>query len=136
MIITDEQIKEAKANTRYTLEPHHMHNGNIRAAYQWLDAQPKLTGAAKKRLALKHTIQKWAGFYVSQSDVEVAAYLHPDIFGVYPRYNISDSFVHPADCRLVGLIQRRTKRGFRRYEYRTYFERPNPNTKRIAVGCP
>ena len=134
MIITDEQIKEAKANTPYSLEAHHVNDDSIRAAYHWLDAQPKLLCITTKPLILKHVIERWAGFYVSRSDVEVAAHMHPDIHGYYPYYNIHCNFVHPLDCRLVGLIHHRTGQPSRRYDNKTYFEKTNPNQNRIAVG--
>ena len=135
MIITDEQIKDAKASTPYSLEPHHMNDDDsIRAAYNWLDAQPKLRGLTTKPLAIKHIIERWAGFYVSLTDVEVAAHMHPDIYGSYPVYNIHCNFVHPLDCRLVGLIHHRYNLPTRRYDDKTYFEKTNPRNNRIAVG--
>jgi hypothetical protein len=53
--------------------------------------------------ALKHIIERWAGRYVSQSDVEVAAALHPGITGSYPNFNLSKRLVLPNDRRLVGI---------------------------------
>jgi hypothetical protein len=123
MMITDEKIKEAKATTSYSLEPHHMKDDCIRAAYHWLDAQPKLRGLTTKPLTIKHIIERWAGFYVSLTDVEVAAHMHPDIYGYYPFYNIHCNFVHPLDCRLVGLVHHRYNLPTRKYDNKTYFMR-------------
>ena len=105
-MISDEQIEAAKKATSYTLhEPAHEHNDCIRFAYEWLDAQTKTKTAQTRSFALKHLIENWAGRYVSRSDVEVAATLHPDIRGVYPFYNISARLVNPSKQRIAGLEQ-------------------------------
>lgn len=52
--------------------------------------------ALRRTLALKNIIEKWAGRYVSSSDVEVAASLHPDIKGSYPHFNINSRLTEPS----------------------------------------
>jgi hypothetical protein len=103
-MLTDAEIEAAKARTVYSAqEGLHEHNDCIRMAYEWLDAQNTVKVAKKRYLALKHIIEKWAGRYVSQSDVEVAAVLHPRITGKYPNFNLSARLVLPNDRRLEGI---------------------------------
>lgn len=80
----------------------HQHHDCIRLAYTWLDAQKK-TKSVCHQVDLKHIIENWAGRYVSSSDVLVAASLHPDIMGSYPRFNISKIFTHPSSFRRLGI---------------------------------
>ena len=72
----------------------------VRAAYEWLDAQAKIGGPATRHRALKHIIEKWAGHYVSEHDVVVAALLHPDIKGTYSRFHIRLKMTRPSQRRL------------------------------------
>lgn len=105
-MLSDNEIEAAKARTRYSLleGPHHEHNDCIRMAYEWLDAQPKLEKPNTRRTwALKHLIEKWAGRYVSTTDVDVAAELHPDITGKYPHFNLSSRLIWPNERRLSGI---------------------------------
>lgn len=102
-MLTDKQIEDAKARTKYTDQPHHEHNDCIRLAYEWLDAQKTITSAPRKYLPLKHIIEKWAGRYVSETDVNVAAELHPRISGTYPNFNLSARLTRPNDRRLAGI---------------------------------
>jgi hypothetical protein len=114
--LTDEQIEEAKARTEYGQpEPLHQHNDCIRIAYEWLDAQQTISAAQKQGFALKHLIEKWGGRYVSQSDVEVAAYMHPNIRGTYPHYNISARLTLPAEDRLDGIGEALTHMNYREH---------------------
>ena len=102
--LTDAQIEEGKDGVIYgSPQPLHQHNDCIRIAYEWLDAQRKISGPQKLMFPLKHLIEKWGGRYVSQSDVEVAAYLHPSIRGKYPLYNISARLTLPAEDRLEDI---------------------------------
>jgi hypothetical protein len=118
-MITAEAIVAAKARTRYwgytaaefaarrsaerCAPPVHEHDDCIRIAYEWLDAQRKLRNPRWPRHhALKHHIERWAGRYVSQNDVEVAAELHPEIRGIYPSYNIG-ALIWPSESRLAGI---------------------------------
>lgn len=105
-VISDAQIDAAKKNIRCRSDlPLHEHNDCIRFAYQWLDAQTKTKTCTSKTYPLKHVIEKWAGRYVSTSDVEVAASLHPDIVGNYPHFNISARLTEPSTDRLKGLSE-------------------------------
>lgn len=106
-MITKEAIEAAKSETKYRHRKDilHEHDDCIRMAYEWLDAQKKTKTKCSKTYALKHIIEKWAGRYVSQSDVEVAAHLHPEIFGTYPEYNISAKLTLPNDGRLEGIAE-------------------------------
>jgi hypothetical protein len=73
-VLSESEISQGKSRTKYkTKEIHHEHDDCIRMAYEWLDAQPKTKGVTRQARAIKHMIEKWAGRYVSQSDVEVAA---------------------------------------------------------------
>ncbi len=104
-MLTDSEIDEAKTRTSYSLSEggHHEHNDCIRIAYEWLDAQSKTKNIVRKSRAWKHLIENWAGRYVSRSDVDVAAELHPDIFGSYPFFNISSRLIRPSTSRLDGI---------------------------------
>jgi len=102
-MLTDEQIAVGKQNAPISLDGHHEHDDCIRIAYEWLDAQVKTKNPVQRTRALKHIIENWAGRYVSQSDVEVAAWLHPDIVGEYPRFNVSMRMTRPSDRRLDGI---------------------------------
>lgn len=94
-------IAKAKNETKYRdNEPHHEHDDCIRMAYEWLEAQTKTKNPTKTRWPLKHIIENWAGRYISQSDVEVAAHMHPEIIGSYPFYNISSRLTEPSQNRL------------------------------------
>ncbi len=104
MKLSDEAIEAAKAkhtNPDANVE----HNDCIRMAFEWLDAQTRIKGKTTRSAPLKHLIERWAGRYVSQSDVEVAAMLHADITGSYPHFNISARFTEPSTRRLEGIGQ-------------------------------
>lgn len=103
-MLTDRQIDVAKRQCKTeSKEPNFEHNDCIRMAYEWLDAQKKIGSYTKKTRALKHIIERWAGRYVSQSDVEVAAFMHPEINGGYPHFNISAHLVNPNIARLKKI---------------------------------
>ncbi len=102
-MISDKAIEIAKYKTTYSIEPYHQHNDCIRIAYEWLDAQKKTKKPTKISHALKHIIEKWAERYVSKSDVEVAARMHPDIHGIYPYFNISARLTKPSTDRLKDI---------------------------------
>lgn len=114
--ITHEMIETAKKTTKYSSdEPKkcHEHDDCIRIAYQFLDAQ--LTGTFKPKwwsahIPLKHIIEYWAGRYVSQDDVDVAAELHPAISGTYPFYNFAGKgLILPRRYRLASIRQAGTQ---------------------------
>jgi hypothetical protein len=121
-MLTDEQIEAAKCNVKYsaTQSPHHEHNDCIRIAYEWLDAQPVITKASSKGRPLKHLIEKWGGRYISRSDVEVAAFLHAEIRGDYPLYNIGARLVEPSIIRLEGISEAFTHRYRRNFDPSVY----------------
>jgi hypothetical protein len=102
-MLTTKQIENGKVKTPRLQERHHEHNDCIRIAYEWLDAQKKTKQSTSKTLDLKHIIEEWGGRYVSSSDVAVAAWLHPDIEGNYPYYNISARLTLPVESRLEGI---------------------------------
>lgn len=117
-MLTADQIATAKKSTRYKhkTEALHEHDDCIRIAYEWLDAQHKIKTRTRKTYALKHIIEKWGGRYVSQSDVEVAAHLHPEIFGDYPHFNISARLIEPSQSRLNGIGEAKTQ------DYSSHFD--------------
>lgn len=117
-MLTDEQIEYGKSNVIYSLSDggYHEHNDCIRMAYEWLDAQKKIKNPTSKTRPLKHFVEQWAGRYVSTSDVDVAALLHPDIYGTYPHFNISARLTEPSVSRLEGISQ-----AFKQY-YRDRFD--------------
>jgi hypothetical protein len=104
-MITREQIEKAKKEVIVEGDAHHEHDDCIRIAYEWLDAQKKTKNPRNVPNALKHLIERWAGRYVSQSDVEIAAHLHPKITGSYPNYNISSRLTEPSVDRLKNIAQ-------------------------------
>lgn len=116
-MLTAEEIAAAKSRTRYTnTENLHEHDDCIRIAYEWLDAQVKTKGKTKAARPLKHIIESWANRYVSQSDVEVAAELHPEIHGQYPYFNISARLTKPSTRRLEGIGEAGAHDSYRRYK--------------------
>lgn len=106
-MLTDEQIEYGKTHVEYTLRKggYHEHNDCIRMAYEWLDAQKKIKSLTTKIRPLKHIIEKWAGRYISDTDVEVAAFLHPEIYGIYPYFNISARLTEPSILRLREISE-------------------------------
>ncbi|MDP6092949.1 MAG: hypothetical protein QF537_13445 [SAR324 cluster bacterium] len=102
-MLTDKEIEEGKKVTQYSLPPYHEHNDCIRIAYEWLDGKEKTKYPSKRCSPLKHIIEHWAWRYVSRTDIEVAATLHPDVHGQYPHYNISVRRIDPPIGRLDGI---------------------------------
>jgi hypothetical protein len=120
-MLTDAQIQKAIEELGIK-NANHEHPDCVRIAYEWLDAQKKLKGPRKHGAPLKHIIENWGGRYVSQSDVEVAAYLHPDVVGEYSRYNISARLVKPSTERLKGIGEALTHGQSESYTEDTYQE--------------
>ncbi|MFD2265256.1 hypothetical protein ACFSM5_20300 [Lacibacterium aquatile] len=119
--LTDAQIDQAKTTAIRSGEtPHHEHRDCIRIAYEWLDAQVKIKSMIRKPFAIKHIIEKWAGRYVSASDVDVAAFMHPDIRGIYPYFNISSRLTEPSRRRLDNIEEAFTQRYARNYNPKIY----------------
>jgi hypothetical protein len=110
-MLSSREIAEAKIRMKYSYKSEvlHEHEDCIRIAYEWLDAQATTKGVTRFARPLKHIIEKWGGRYVSQSDVEVAAELHPAIRGTYPYFNISRRLVRPSDARLTNIREARTQ---------------------------
>ena len=107
-MITDEQIEAAKERTKYSLDaPEHVGNDGIRIAYEWLDAQKKISQPRKTCGPVKHIIECWSGCYISQSDVEVAATLHKNIEGKYPSFNLSARLTEPRHSRLDDIPKKK-----------------------------
>jgi len=100
MVLTDDLIERAKKNVRI-FQPRHEHNDCIRMAYEWLDAQ--LTTKGTRAADWKHIIERWCGRYITDADVEIAAFMHPKIDGKYPKYNIGKRLTLPSSQRLVGI---------------------------------
>lgn len=121
-MLTSEQISAAKSGFRYShpSDVLHEHDDCIRLAYEWLDAQNVRASGSKKFRPLKHIIEKWAGRYISQSDVEVAAALHPRIHGKYPDFNLSARLIQPNDRRLEGISEALTQNYRDRMDPKTY----------------
>lgn len=120
-MLTDDQIE--KAIQKLALKnANHEHHDCVRISYEWLAAQKKLKHPRRLSRPLKHIIESWGGRYVSQSDVEIAAYLHKDISGEYPNYNISALLVQPSVKRLEGIGEALTHGPSRPYNEDTYKE--------------
>jgi hypothetical protein len=120
-MISSDRIAAAKAQL-HLVKPFHEHDDSICIAYQWLDGQRKLKNLACNWGPLKHVIENWGGRYVSQADVEVAAHLHPEIWGKYPRYNIPHRLTLPAERRLSDIGTARTQRYVLDPRVYTHFE--------------
>ena len=103
-MISDDVINKAKSKLNIQ-NAHHEHNDCIRIAYQWLDAQNKLTRIGNHAFDLKHLIESWGGRFISPHDVDVAAYLHTEINGKYGAYNISKRLIEPSITRLESIEQ-------------------------------
>lgn len=110
-MLSSAEISRAKARTKYSsrTEILHEHEDCVRIAYEWLDAQTITKRPTRTARPLKHIIEKWAGRYISQSDVEVAAELHPEIKGQYPYFNISSKLVLPSEARLSNIPQAKSQ---------------------------
>lgn len=108
-MLTDQEIQLAINEISKNPNNLHEHPDCVRIAYAWLDAQKKIQTQCNHSYPLKHYIEKWAGRYVSQNDVEVAAYLHPEIKGKYPNFNISSNLTEPSRSRLVNISEAMTQ---------------------------
>lgn len=102
-MLSNSQIKKAIANAPRQLAGNPVSPDGIRVAYEWLDAQRTIATPLSKSRPLKHIIEKWGGCYVSQTDVELAAWLHPSLIGTYSKFNISSKLTRPSARRLEQL---------------------------------
>lgn len=76
----------------------------IKIAYAFLDSQSKTkTKQSFSRGALKKLMEKWAGRYISEEDVNLAIKLHPALQGQAQNVNISTKLVFPSYARLNGI---------------------------------
>lgn len=100
MRLTAEQIAAAKQAAKIK-NPRHEHDDCIRMAYEWLDAQTTTKGVRSEDW--KHIIERWCGRYITDDDVEVAALMHPNVFGQYPKLNISSRLRLPHIQRVHGM---------------------------------
>lgn len=107
-MITSEQIQKAKLEL-VLMDSNHQHDDCIRIAYEWLDAQKKTKKPRDVPHMLKSLIERWAGRYVSVSDVKIAAHLHPAIVGEYPLYNIGSRLTEPSQKRLENISEANTQ---------------------------
>lgn len=120
-MLTDQEIQQAIDTMSKNPNNFHEHPDCVRIAYAWLDAQKKIQSACRQSYPLKHYIEKWAGRYVSQDDVEVAAYLHPEITGRYPNFNISSNLTEPRRSRLTSIPETMTQLDYHtRHDPKTY----------------
>ena len=111
--ITKYDIEKAKESCVESNATFGEHDDCIRIAYEWLDAQSPIENPRSKIIPLKQIIERWAGCYVSQSDIEVAVYLHLHLRGNYPRYNFSDKMVEPNTKRLEYIQEAFTQNQYR-----------------------
>ncbi|TGK41237.1 hypothetical protein [Leptospira andrefontaineae] len=112
--LTDIEIEEAKGKVDYN-HPHHYHQSNdcIRIAFEFIDAQKKTKTISKYPIVDKHLVENWAGRYISMSDVEVACFLHNEVKGKYPFYNISKNLTDPSTERLKNIKEAFSQSGYR-----------------------
>ena len=118
MSLTDAQIERGKQEVMlgkwYSLEnieQHHEHHDCIRIAYEWIDAQTKTKHP--QETVWKSYVESWGERSVSTSDIDVAAYLHPDVKlkKIHPRdgsssyilLNISKKIIIPSKKRLNNI---------------------------------
>jgi hypothetical protein len=127
-MLSAEAIAKAKLTTPYAdhVQVLHQHDDCVRIAYQWLDAQVKTRRVVQRSRPIKHIIESWAGRYVSQNDVEVAAHMHPRILGRYPRFNISARLLEPNLRRLIGIAEAGQHPGYRDRYAKVYENRTEP----------
>lgn len=144
-MITSEQIKVAESALDLS-GIQHVTDDKVRIAYEWLDAQRKTNTQSGKKFALKYLIRLWSGREISEEDVHIAAYLHNEVKGVFPSYNLHPRLTFPSlerlrwniDVRAQGYEELYLLENYRFYEIvkydrgggneliRTYFTEPLP----------
>lgn len=103
-MLSDETIALAKARANYAgFVPVHQSNDCIRIAYAWLDAQIKTSAPSEVPVSQRGLIRSWGGALVMYGDIIVAAELHSDIHGIYPRLNLSRELTLPDPARLANV---------------------------------
>lgn len=108
-MLTDEQIKAAIDEMGIyfgTDEPY----DHIRMAYEWLDAQEKTKDVIPMSRSFhshaptpRQMCMDWCGWFMCENAFAIAAYMHPEIKGEHPRFNISEQFILPSMKRISGL---------------------------------
>lgn len=123
-MLSEAQIAQAKKTAPYHRgeAPLHEHDDCVRMAHEWLSAQERTKGLMRRAYPIKHMIERWAGRYVSQSDVEVAAHIL-GLRGDYPRYDISSRLIEPNVARLNGVEQANTQGQRARHQPKDYARR-------------
>jgi hypothetical protein len=111
-VLDASEIRNAKANLNLDGALHE-HDDCIRIAYEWLDAQQVIRSRMSRPKQIKHLIERWAGRYVLEADVIVAATLHPKISGEYPYFNLSSRLTEPSVDRLRGIGEAFTQQNYR-----------------------
>jgi len=121
-MITADQI----FRTKLILNLSHLeqeHDENVRIAYEWLDAQAITKAPMGKRDNILRLIDDWGGRKISQTDIDIAVYLHPDTKGDYPTYNIDSRLTLPSAERLRGIgesFRNRIEEQYMLVNYRFY----------------
>jgi len=99
---SDEEINEAREKVpSFTSEKYIADNDAVRMCVEWLDGQ-KLTRASNS-VACEDYVSLWAYKTIRRVDMEIAAYMHPRIYGIYPYYNVSKRRIKPSRVRLEGI---------------------------------
>ena len=108
-MLTDEQIKSAidEMGIYFGADEPYDH---IRMAYEWLDAQEKTKRVMSKSVMFNSELPTprqmcidWCGWFMCENAFAIAAYMHPEIKGEYPRFNISSKYTLPRIERINGM---------------------------------
>ena len=78
----------------------------VELAYHWLVAQKKTKGVSGK--CEKHTLERWANYYISKDDVLKALELAKLRSDAYPRTNISKRLIKPLFSRIAHIKEAKT----------------------------
>lgn len=121
--LTNQKIAQTVAGFKYSndVDAFHEHYDCVRIAYQWFDAQNTRSNSTRHHHFRKELIKEWAGRYVSNADLEVAAFLHPRMAGAYPSFNLSKRLINPCKSRLGGIGEAFTQNYFRPQSCDAYF---------------
>ena len=102
-MITAQQIQDGIENAPKSLVGNPTSEKDIRIAYEWPDAQRKTKSRNHGAGKAKDIIAVWSASYVSLTDVEVAAWLHPDVTLGNGYLNLSKRRMRPRSARLEGV---------------------------------
>ena len=78
----------------------------IALAFEWLKTQKKTKGISGR--CEKHTIERWAGYYISKGDVIAALALAELRTDCYPSTNISKRLIKPLFSRIAHIKEAKT----------------------------